>query len=107
MNGMLRPGRLTEHEGRARAGRHLQRLIGNAPNDLCWDHDHHLQGHVHVGERELVVIAPRDEVHEPIVLLAEDWDEACHASSQRAADIVRERAIRDRLSTLWALDTTG
>ena len=97
MSGMLRPERLTEHEGRARAGRHLSRLIGNAPNDLCWDDDHHLRGHVHIGEREFVVIAPRDDVHEPILLLAEDWDEVCHASSQHAADIVRERAIRAQL----------
>jgi hypothetical protein len=97
MSRMLMARRLTEHEGRARAGRHLRRLIGDGPNDLCWDHHHHLQGHVHVGERELVVIAPRDEVHEPVVLLAEDWDEACHASSQLAADIVRDRAIRAEL----------
>ncbi|MCU1367037.1 MAG: hypothetical protein JWL72_4231 [Ilumatobacteraceae bacterium] len=91
---MATAGRLTEHEGRARAGRHLRRLIGSAPNDLCWDQHHLLQGHVHVGERELVVIAPRDAVHEPIVLTAEDWDEACHAAGHHGAAIIRERAIR-------------
>ena len=92
---MATASRLTEHEGRARAGRHLRQLIGPAANDLCWDQIHHLQGHVHVGQRELVVIAPRDTTHEPIVLTAEDWDEACHAAGRSGAEIIRERALHD------------
>ncbi|MCU1395691.1 MAG: hypothetical protein JWM34_4119 [Ilumatobacteraceae bacterium] len=103
VSGMAATGRLTEHEGRARAGRHLRKLIGSAPSDLLWDHNHHLQGHLHVGQRELVVIAPRDESHDPVVLTAEDWDEACHASGQECAQIIRERALHD----LGRLGDTG
>lgn len=92
--------RLTEDEGQARAGVFLRRLIGAAPTDLCWDETHHLQGHAHVGDRELVVIAPRDKVHETVVLTAEDWDEVRHASGELAGEMVRRRAIHDHDSLL-------
>ncbi len=86
---------LTESEGQARACAFLRLLIGTAPTALYWDQSHHLRGHVHVGDRELVVIAPRDKVHPPIVLTAEDWDEIRHAPGEQAGDLVRQRAIHD------------
>jgi hypothetical protein len=39
-----------------------------------WDSDHHLQGHVDVRGQHLVVIAPRDDDHTPLVLSEAEWD---------------------------------
>jgi hypothetical protein len=50
---------------------------------------------VHIGDSELVVIAPRDESHQPIVLTAEDWDAIRHAPGEQAGELVRQRAIHD------------
>ncbi len=86
---------MNDDEGQRRARLFLKQLFGTTPIDLCWDDTHHLQGHVHVADRELVVIAPRDESHEPVVLTAEDWDEIRHAPGERAGDLVRQRAIHD------------
>ena len=44
----------------ARAYDFLVRLMGVRPDDLTWDSTHRLQGHVHFGGHELVVIATRD-----------------------------------------------
>jgi len=87
--------RLTENQGRARACTFLQRLIGETPTDLYWDEDHHRQGHVHVGTRELVVIAPCDTIHPPIVLTVEDWYEIQDQPGEHAGALVRKRAIHD------------
>ncbi len=43
-------------------------------SQVCWDCDHHLQGHVVVGGQHLVVIAPRDDEHAPLVLPESEWD---------------------------------
>jgi hypothetical protein len=86
---------MNDDEGQRRARLFLKQLLGDAPKDLCWDETHHLQGHVHIGSRELVVIAPRDERHEPVVLTAEDWDEIRHAPGEQAGELVRQRAIHD------------
>lgn len=93
--------RLTESEGHERASAFLSDLIGATPVHLFWDQDHHSQGHAHVGERELVVIAPRDKVHEVFVLTAEDWDEVRHAPGQSVGELVRKRAIRDLVGDAW------
>ena len=86
---------LSDRECRARARRYVRRLIGQTPADLCWDQDHHLQGHMHVGNHELVVIAPRDREHDAVLLTAEDWDEIRHASGSAAGELVRQKAIHD------------
>ena len=62
-------------ECHARAHEFLVGLIGSAPDDLTWDDTHRLQGHAHLGGRELVVIAPRDNAHSPVVLTTQDWDQ--------------------------------
>ena len=64
---------VTTTESRARARAFLTTVIGSQPDDLCWDEVHPLQGHTHVDGQELVVIAARDELHRPVVLIAADW----------------------------------
>ncbi len=86
---------MNDDEGQRRARLYLKRILGSTPIDLCWDETHHMQGHVHIADRELVIIAPRDESHEPVVLTAEDWDEIRHAPGEKAGDLVRDRAIHD------------
>ena len=66
---------VTTTEGRARAHAFLTTVIGSPPDNLCWDEVHPLQGHTRVDGQELVVIATRDELHRPVVLVAADWDE--------------------------------
>ena len=40
---------------------------------VAWDCDHHLQGHLHVSGRHLVLIAPRTDRHVPRLLTEEEW----------------------------------
>jgi hypothetical protein len=79
----------------ARASEFLTELIGSPPDDLLWDDTHHLRGHGHVGGRELVVIAPRDDNHQTIVLTAEDWDTVRRASTDQRRDLLSASAISD------------
>ena len=93
---------ITTTESRARARDFLAVVIGSQPDDLCWDEVHHLQGHAHVDGQELVVIAARDELHRPVVLLAADWDEI-RRNVQNRRTILEERAIADRAHLAAAL----
>ena len=79
----------------ARASEFLTELIGSPPDDLLWDDTHHLQGHGHVGGRELIVIAPRDDDHQTIVLTTEDWDIVRWASTDQRRDLLNACAIAD------------
>jgi hypothetical protein len=74
----------------------LIELIGSAPDDLAWDDIHHLQGHGHLDGRELVVIAPRDDLHRTIVLIAEDWDAVSRAGADERRELLEVCAIADR-----------
>jgi hypothetical protein len=94
----------TTTESRARARAFLTAVIGSQPADLCWDEVHHLQGHAHVDGQELVVIAARDELHRPVVLIAADWDEI-RRNAQNRRSILEERAIADRAQLTAALAT--
>jgi hypothetical protein len=71
-------------------------LLGFAPDDLCWDTTHHLQGHAHVDGRELVVIATRDNEHHVLVLTPEDWADIRRAHPDQRRELVRRCAIEDR-----------
>lgn len=66
----------------------LQRLASVADPECAarvrWDPDHHLQGHVDVDGRHLVVIAARDDGHEPRVLSEADWDALRHGCESLA-----------------------
>jgi hypothetical protein len=80
----------------ARANEFLIELIGSPPDDLLWDDTHHLQGHVHLHGRELIVIAPRDDDHQTVVLTSEDWDAIRRASTDQRRDLLTACAIADR-----------
>jgi hypothetical protein len=100
----LRTSTTAEHFGRlvrsdsdsqAVACEFLTELIGSAPDDLEWDDTHHLQGHGHLDGHELVVIAPRDDLHRTIVLIAEDWDAVSRASVDQRRRLLEACAIAD------------
>lgn len=66
--------RYSDEQARQRALEHLRSCTGCGSVDVCWDDVHHLQGHVDVDGRHLVLIAPRDDAHVPLVLSESDWD---------------------------------
>ena len=79
----------------AKASEFLTELIGPPPDDLLWDDTHHLQGHSHLHGRELIVITPRDDDHQTIVLTAEDWNTVRWASTDQRRDLLNACAIAD------------
>jgi len=67
--------RLDDDQAHRRALRELADRAGaECCADVCWDPVHQLQGHVDVDGRHLVVIAPRDDEHRPLVLDDAEWD---------------------------------
>lgn len=86
---------LTDSESRALASEFLIQLIGTSLADLRWDDRHHLQGHAHLNGRELVVIAPRDDRHHPVVLTSEDWDAVSRAHGEHRCNLLTACAIAD------------
>ena len=96
----------SESAGHARAYALLVEVIGDEPSDLVWDSEHPLQGHFHVGSHELVVIAPRDGAHEPVVLTALTWDAVRHSSSDERRALLESGSItdHDHLVTAIAAD---
>ena len=65
---MSNPASNDNRQCRARAYTYLAGLIGDRPHTVTWDSTHCLQGHVQVGRSQLVVIAPRDASHPPVVV---------------------------------------
>ncbi len=60
-----------------RAERYLASILGaDCACEVHWDSDHRLQGHLDRCGKHLVVIAPRDNEHDPIVMSEIEWD-AC------------------------------
>ena len=100
--------RRTDLQARSRARQFLNKLTGPRPTDLSWDDTFRLQGHARVGRCELIVIAPRDQEHEPVVLTVEDWDELRRDGGNSAA-LVSDRAIvtRRRLDAVLAEHIVG
>jgi hypothetical protein len=86
--------RLGDADCRARACRLFDEIVGASSGVLRWDEKHHLQAHAHVGDRDYVLIAPRDEEHEPILLDKEDWDHVSHTVGPERAALLRHYAIR-------------
>lgn len=82
----------------------LARLVGRPHSSVCWDPTHQLQGHAVVDGQELILIAPRDAAHEPVVFTAADWDEIQHSPSERrtallcSCRITSRRRLRDALA---------
>ncbi len=74
-----RNARLDDEQAHQRALDFLAELLGTECTEhVCWDLDHHLQGHLDVAGEHVVVIAPRDDEHAPLVLSEEDWDALRH-----------------------------
>jgi len=67
--------RHNDDQAHQRAERYLATVFGaDGASEVCWDCDHHLQGHVDLAGKHLVVIAPRDDGHDPIVMSEAEWD---------------------------------
>ena len=97
--------RRTDPEARSRAGEFLNTLAGARPTDLIWDDTFRLQGHARVGRCELIVIAPRDQEHQTVVLTVEDWDEL-RCDGGNSAALISDRAIVTRQHLDAALAST-
>ena len=65
--------RLDDARARARAHDRLVAVVG-CDCEIRWDADHCLQGHVELDGSHLIVIAGRDDAHEPLVLTEREWD---------------------------------
>ena len=83
-----------------RAPRRSDRRPARRP-DL--DHTHRLQGHAHLGGRELVVIAPRDDAHSTVVLTTQDWDQVRLAGGEQRRSMLGACAIADRRQLMAVL----
>ena len=96
----------SDHACRARAYVYLVGLIGAHPATLTWDSTHCLQGHVHLECGELVVIAPRDASHKPVVLTAPNWDAVRRSPGDQRRELIESCAITDRagLASVFASD---
>jgi hypothetical protein len=71
--------RHNDEQAHVRALEHLATVAGaECAARVCWDLVHHLQGHVDVAGRHVVLIAPRDDEHEPLVLTEAEWDALRH-----------------------------
>ncbi len=70
------PGRRFDDDQAHRlAEEYLSSVFGaDVVPEVYWDGDHHLQGHVNHSGCHLVVIAPRDDEHDPIVMSETAWD---------------------------------
>jgi len=88
----------------AEATDYLVELLGSAPDSLCWDSTHHLQGHAHAGRCELVIIAARDQEHHALVLTADDWDAVKRTTGEERRELLMACAIdsHDRLEAVLA-----
>jgi hypothetical protein len=92
---MSNPASNDNRQCRARAYTYLAGLIGDRPHTVTWDSTHCLQGHVQVGRSQLVVIAPRDASHAPVVLTEPSWDAVRRCPGEDRRNLIRSCAITD------------
>lgn len=71
---------------------------------MTWDATHRLQGHVHVGCRDFVVIATRDAANTPVVLTAPGWDAVRRGPSEPRRELLGACAITDRSGLVSVLE---
>ena len=58
---------------------HATTVLGrDTEPSVAWDDDHHLQGHLEVSGRHLVLIAARATRHHPRLLDEMEWDSLRH-----------------------------
>ena len=91
-------------ECHAQATEFLTTLVGCNPVPVAWDATNQLMGHLCVRGRELVVIAPRDDLHRPVVLTVQDWA-AVRRDSRAPGALIARCAIVDRTQLVAALST--
>ena len=94
-----------DRECQARAYAYLVELIGDRPEKLTWDVTHRLQGHVHLASHELVVIAPRDTEHQPIVLTEPSWDAVRRSPADLRRGLIQSFAITDHAGLVSILES--
>lgn len=67
--------RFNDDQAHQRAERYLASVLGaDCACEVRWDSYHHLQGHLDHSGQHFVVIAPRDNEHDPIVMSDTEWD---------------------------------
>jgi len=94
-----------ECECRARADAFVAELIGAPTEELTWDEVHPLQGHVHIGRRELVVIATHDTSRRPVVLTVAGWDAVRRSSSEERRALIASCAITNHSALVSVLES--
>ena len=95
----------SECECQARADAYVAELIGARPEALTWDAIHPLQGHVHIGCHELVVIATHNAKAQPLVLTAAGWDAVRHSSTDERRAVLASCSITDHGRLVSALES--
>ena len=95
----------SECECQSRADAYVAELIGNRRPPLTWDEQHPLQGHVHIGCHELVVIATRNAAGRPVVLTAAGWDAVRRCSAEERRTLIASCAITDHARLESVLDS--
>ena len=95
----------SEVDCQARADAYVAALIGTRPEPLTWDTAHPLQGHVHIGCHELVVIATHDVLALPVVLTAAGWDAVRHCSADERRTVLASCSISDHTRLVSVLES--
>ena len=92
-----------DDESHAQATKYVTELVGSAVGPVVWDTTNRLQGHLHLGGHELVVIAARDDVHRPVVLTVDDWA-AVRRDGRSPGALLARYAIVDRTQLVAAVE---
>src|SRR5262245_52042984 len=84
------PSRFSDIAAHAIALAYLAEIVGPWPYTVSWDTRYPLKGDAVVSGHQLVVIAPRDDRHCPIIVAVEEWEII------RRADAHERRMLLDR-----------
>ena len=95
----------SECECRARADAYVAELIGASPQALTWDEMHPLQGHLHIGCHELVIIATHAPSLRPVVLTVAGWDAVRRSSADERRKLIDACAITDHTRLVSVLES--
>ncbi len=76
--------RLGDEQAHQLAEQLLAAVAGGQAAPVVWDPEHHLQGHAEIDGEHVILIAPRDDEHRPLVLTEAEWDELRRLSMSAA-----------------------
>lgn len=77
--------RLGDEQAHQMAEQLLAAVAGGQQSPVvAWDPEHHLQGHAEIDGEHVILIAPRDDEHRPLVLTEAEWDELRRLSMSAA-----------------------